>query len=134
MRDWCKRPGKRDEEGKLVYKTEQHHAEWCNVRAIIRRYDKTGLLDHVTKYEAKYGDLTGDDYKTMLDKVKAAESDFQKMPSHIRNRFKNSVEEYLRFFEDENNRDEAIKLGLISQDTPEDKDGIAEHVTENNDD
>lgn len=128
MREWCARPGRIDEEGNIVYFTEQHHAEWCNIKAIIKRYDKTGLLDHVNKFEGQFGDLSGADFKTMMDKVTKAEQSFQMLPSAVRNRFRNSVQEFLAFFENPENRDEAIKLGLIDSKTPADKDGIGEHI------
>lgn len=38
--------------------THQSHAEACDVNAIIRRYDRTGVLPPATR-EAQYGDVTG---------------------------------------------------------------------------
>lgn len=129
MREWCRRPGRVDENGKIVYFTEQSHAEYCNIKAIIKRYDKTGLLDHVTRFEAKFGDLSGADFKEMMDKVTQAEQSFQMLPSAVRNRFGNSVEQFLAFFENPENRAEAVELGLIKETTPAESDGIGEHVT-----
>lgn len=137
MRKFCQRPGRKDKAGNNIYTTEQSHKNECDVNMIIRKYDKTGLITHTQEFEAKFGDMRGDDYKTMLDKVVAAREKFDGLPSHVRDRFENSPEKFLRFFEDENNREEAIKLGLIEASTDPSRDGIGtnvdgrlEHVTD----
>lgn len=130
MRAYCMRPGKRDKDGNIVYTTEQHHKRECDVKQIIKKYDRTGLIIHTNRMEAQYGDLTGEDYKTMLDKVIDIRNKFDELPSEIRNRFKNSPEKYLEFMSDPKNREEAIKLGIINSDWLENEDGIGEHMTE----
>lgn len=128
MREFCKRPGRQHEDGSPLYFTEQHHKRECDVNEIIAKYDKTGLITHVKNFEAKFGDMTGIDFKTAHDLVISAQNSFDALPSEIRNRFQNSPEHLLRFMEDPNNRDEAIKLGLILESTPEHLDGLGEHV------
>jgi len=128
MKQWCLCPGKIDGDGKPLYTTEQHHADSCDVNKIIRKYDQTGLLHHVNKMEATYGDVSGADFQAAQLLVAGAKTSFEKLPSNIRNRFSNSVQEYLEFFENPENRAEAIELGLVNADTPDDQDGIGEHV------
>lgn len=128
MREFSKRPGKTDKDGKIVYFTEQSHKDKCDVNNIIKKYDQTGLLIHINQFEAKFGDMTGNDYKEMLDKVIQAKENFNELPNHIRKRFMNNPEELLRFMEDPNNREEAIKLGLVDKMMPENADGLGEHA------
>lgn len=130
MRVHCQRPGKRDYEGKIIYFTEQAHKNICDMNQIIKKYDKTGLISHVSKIEAKYGDLTGMDFKNMQDKVAGAKSMFNDLPSEIRKRFQNSPQKLIEFMDDASNRDEAIKLGLINPMWTEETDGlgIGEHI------
>lgn len=130
MRTWCKRPGRVGKDGKLVYFTEQHHKKECDVNEIIKKYDKAGIISHVSKFEAKFGELRGVDFKDMQDRVANAISMFNELPSKIRNRFDNSPAELLRFMENPENRSEAIKLGLIRADWTEETDGLGEHVLE----
>lgn len=52
-------------------------------------------------------------YVESMNMIADAHSLFETMPSDIREKFKNSPEEMLRFMADENNKDEAIKLGLV---------------------
>lgn len=128
MRLHCQRPGDVDDKGKLVYLTEQHHKDECNVNHIIRKYESTGLVTHIANFEGRYGDLQGVDFKNAMDLVTRASSDFADLPSNIRKRFKNNPQELLAFMEDPENRKEGIKLGLIRADVLETMDGFGEHV------
>lgn len=127
MRVWCQRPG-RIVDGVIQYTTEQDHKKECDVNLIIKKYDRTGLISHVSKFEARYGDLRGVDYKAAMDLIAGANSSFSNLPAEIRKRFRNSPEELLRFMEDEGNREEAVKLGLIDKNWTEASDGLGEHV------
>lgn len=128
MRIHSQRPGKRNEDGTIQYFTEQAHKNECDVNKIVRKYDKNGIITHITRYEAQFGDLTGIDFKTAQDRIASAKSEFEKLPSEIRNRFKNQPHELLSFMDDPGNRQEAIKLGLIRNDWTEATDGIGEHI------
>ena len=128
MRTLCQRPGKTDKNGNIVYFTEQSHKSQCDVNKIIAKYDKHGLLQHVSRFEAQFGDVSGIDFKEAQDLVAKAKSSFNDLPSEIRNRFKNSPQELLAFMDDPNNRDEAIKLGIIDPRWTIDSDGLGEHV------
>jgi phage internal scaffolding protein len=128
MREFCKRPGKMDENGNPIYTTEQAHKEAVDVNNILRKYDKTGVISHISNIEAKYGDMTGFDFREMQAKIADANSRFEQLPSEIRNRFKNDPAELLEFMENPDNRPEAEKLGLIDPNWTEETDGLGEHV------
>lgn len=130
MREWCKRPGKVDEKGKIQYFTEQAHKKECDINNIIKKYDKTGLITHVSKIEAKFGDLTGRDFKVMSDKVAQMNSAFELLPVEIKKEFEQSPAKLLEFMENPDNRERAIELGLIDRDWTEETDGLGEHVLE----
>lgn len=130
MREWCQRPGNRDEDGNILYFTEQAHKDVTDINKIIEKYDKHGLLSHVQTMEARYGDVTGVDFRNAQDLYIKAQNSFEALPANIKKRFNQSAADFLDFMDDPNNRDEAIELGLIRGDSPEDKDGLGEHVTE----
>lgn len=109
-------------------KTEQAHKKECDINNIIRKYDKAGLILQSQEFEDQVGNVTGVDFKTAMDLVTRSQQNFEKFPSHIRKRFKNSPEEFLKFMDDSNNRDEAIKLGLIKREWTPETDGLGEHV------
>ena len=132
MRLHCQRPGKYDENGKPIYTTEQHHKKECDINLIIDKYDKHGVIKHITAFEAQFGDLSGMDFKEMQDKIANAKTQFNDLPWQIRERFNNNPQFLLSFMDNPDNRDEAIKLGLISNTTPPEMDGLGEHVKKTN--
>lgn len=130
MREHCKRPGRMDENGEPIYFTEQNHKKECDVNEIIKKYDRTGLLTHVKRIEAQFGDMTGASFRKMQDEVARAKTMFEQFPADVKKRFDNDISKLLEFMESPENREEGIKLGLIRGDTAENKDGFGEHVTD----
>lgn len=130
MREYCQRPGEVDNEGNIVYFTQQNHKNECDVNNIIKKYDKTGLILHVSKIEAQFGDLTGFDFKQSLDMINNASTMFMELPSNIRKHFNNSPIDFLDFMDNPDNREEAIKLGLIKGEWTPETDGLGEHITD----
>lgn len=86
----------------------------CDINNILSRYNKTGVLEHITDSKALYGDFIDvDDYHASLDKVIESEALFKALPSKLRNRFDNDPGEFLAFVGDPQNKDEMIELGLM---------------------
>ena len=79
----------KDENGDPIpSKTEQCHKETCDIRNIIKQYDKNGLLLHVNKAKEFYGDFTEvNEYQESLNKVIEAENLFLGLPSEVRKEF-----------------------------------------------
>lgn len=128
MREWCQRPGEVDKNGKPFYVTEQHHKKECDINTIIKKFDKTGLLTHVSKIEQRFGDATALEFKDAMDLVVGSRQMFDELPAEIRTEFDNDPGKLIEFMDDENNRPRAIELGLIRESWPEAVDGIGEHV------
>lgn len=98
----------KDEPAKQEFKDE------CDINHIIARYVKDGVIDHVNRVEAVYGDFTSvGDYHGDLNRLIEAQEAFDGLPAQIRKRFANDPAELLSFLMDENNRTEAEKLGLV---------------------
>lgn len=94
--------------------TKQEFVSQCNINNILKKYTRNGINPFVITPDAKYGDFTNvPSHQEALDLVLAAEEHFMAMPPHIRSRFNNDPGELLAFLGDVNNRDEAIKLGLV---------------------
>lgn len=125
---FCEKRGQALPDGTPQYTTEQSHQRECDVNEIIKRYDKTGLIDHVTKFEAAYGDVSGLEFRSALELVNQASSSFMALPASVRAYFENSPEKLLTFMEDPLNRNKAIELGLINSEFPTNSDGLGEHV------
>lgn len=94
--------------------TKQSFAKESDINFIMAKYQKTGLIDHVCKYEGTYGDfLAVVDYQSSLNAVINAQEEFNSLPSSLRARFSNDPAQFLQFVNDDSNREEAIKIGLI---------------------
>jgi len=104
------------ETGKPPYITEQGHKRECDVNYILQKYDKTGLISHVQKFDAMYADCTGLEFKEALEKMQKVSGDFLQIPSNIRREFDNDPYKFLSFLDDPRNRPRAIELGLIRND------------------
>lgn len=131
LREVFQQPGAIDKDtGLPAYFTEQSHKDATDINKIIAKFDKTGLITHVSKFEAHFGDLQAIDFKEAQDLVNNSMKMFNELPSKIRDRFENSPENLLAFMADPLNRDEAIELGIISSTWTEATDGLGEHVPE----
>lgn len=128
MRDFLRPKFPVNDDGRPVYLTEQCHKIKCDVNAIIRKYDKTGLIEHVARIEGAYGDVSGADFREMQNRLIDIGKKFNELPAGIRKRFDNDPAELLQFMERPENRDEAIKIGLIRGDTSPDLDGLGEFL------
>lgn len=92
---------------------QQHAKEDADINTIVKRFGLTGELPNNVRMP-QYGDFTAaTDYHTAMNAVIAANTSFAAMPADIRARFNNDPGAFVDFCADENNRDEAIKLGLV---------------------
>lgn len=92
---------------------QQQFRDECDINTILKRFNITGELPNST-LSPMYGDFTGiSDYKTAIDRVMAAEEEFLTLPAQIRARFDNDPAKLIEFLENEENRPEAEKLGLV---------------------
>lgn len=97
-----------------ISKTKQSFRELCNINTIIAKYNHTGLISHVNKREAVYGDVSNvPDYQAAMNIVNTAHDVFSSLPSDLRARFSNDPAKYLEFVSDPSNVEEAVKLGLF---------------------
>ena len=94
---------------------QQHFKDECDINNILRQFNITGLLPEQT-LSPRYGDFTGiSDYHTALNRVMAAQDEFDGLPAQIRARFDNDPANLIEFLENENNRPEAEELGLVEK-------------------
>jgi len=94
--------------------TQQQFKEECDINNIILKHAKTGEYTHVSKKMGMYGDFTKiQDYQSMVDTVIKAEEAFMSLPATTRARFSNDPGKLLEFLQDDKNKEEGIKLGLL---------------------
>ncbi len=94
---------------------QQHYKEECDINTILQKFNITGLLPE-TPLSPRYGDFSGvGDYHTALNRVIAAQDEFEALPAQIRARFENDPAKLIEFLGDETNRQEAEQLGLVEK-------------------
>ena len=99
--------------------TKQEFAEDCDVNAILKRFEKTGIIDHVSRIDGKYGDFTAAvDYHTALNMVQEAGEMFMSLPASIRAEFENDPGLFLDYATDPENEDGMRELGLLPVERP----------------
>ncbi len=99
--------------------TQQSMAKMCDINQIMKRYEKTGLMDHVNTYAGQYGEfITEGDYHDHLNLVLGAQQMFETLPSDIRAKFDNNPGEFLAFVDNPENHAEMVELGLVEGQQP----------------
>lgn len=97
--------------------TKQSFKDGCDINTIMARYMSTGEMPDISTRAPQYMDASGFDFQLMQDQVVEAKRLFMELPSVLRSRFANDPAEFIAYCQDEENRSEMIKLGLISKTT-----------------
>lgn len=97
-------------------KTDPSWTDDVDVNNIIKKYLKTGQINHLAKVKGTFADVSQikDLHQSMIQVTKAQQL-FDSLPSDLRLRFGNSPVEMVNFFNDPNNTDEAIKMGFLKK-------------------
>jgi len=91
---------------------KQEFKDDADLNSIMRKFQKTGSIDHVKNHQPQYGESTPQTLHEALNVVKRADSMFADLPSSVRNKFHNKPEAFLEFVQDPANLQEAQELGL----------------------
>lgn len=97
-------------------RTIQSDVDGCDINLMMETFQKTGEIPQTVQLPA-YGDFSNAvDYMDAAALKLEADNLFNALPAKIRSKFQNNPAELLAFMEDENNIEEATKLGLIRPD------------------
>jgi phage internal scaffolding protein len=92
--------------------TQQQFKDEADINTIVDRFMKSGVMPNPVNMP-QYVDYEGVfDFQTAMNAVRLADENFMRMDAKIRARFNNSPQEFLQFFADPANTEEAIRLGL----------------------
>lgn len=92
--------------------TVQAQKEEADINTIVRNFGVTGQLPQGLRMP-EYGDFDiVDDYRTAIEAVRAAEANFLKVPSALRERLGHDPARFLDFCADPANLEEMRALGL----------------------
>lgn len=72
----------------------------------MAKYQKTGLIDHVSEYQNQYGDVSEADFLDAMQLVAEQKTIFYELPSSVRAQFNNDPAAYLALMETDDGLDE----------------------------
>lgn len=97
---------------------QQQFRDEADINTIMERFGRTGELVAPVRMP-QYGDFTGvNDYHTAMNAVIDAQTSFDALPAKVRARFDNDPGQFVEFCLDDNNREEAVSLGLVAPTVP----------------
>jgi len=103
--------------------TKQSFKEECDINNIVRKFEATGIIDHVNQAASRglYQDLPdGLDLQAGLNMIKQAEEAFMALPAATRAAFDNDPVLFVEAFNNPSEADQEmfIKLGLATDKRP----------------
>lgn len=98
-------------------RTHQGSKDECDINRIMRRFEKTGVIEHQNRFQGRYGDFTlfPGDYQEALHQVRDANEMFLTLPAKVRKEFDNDPGQFLDFVTDPSNSDALKELGLTNE-------------------
>lgn len=87
-------------------RTKQSFKEDCDINLILEKASRTGMVSHLSKYGAQYGDFVDVDFESMLNTVAEANTLFAELPAEVRREFGNSQQKFFDFVNDPANKDD----------------------------
>lgn len=92
---------------------QQQFKEETDINEIVRRFGLTGQMPEDLRVPT-YGDFTDVmDFQTAMNAVTQAQEQFMALPAELRAHFANDPQNLMTFLDDDRNRAEAEKLGLL---------------------
>jgi phage internal scaffolding protein len=99
--------------------TQQHFLQECDIKTIIKKHDRTGIINHVNRGVAQYGDYSEvHEYREALDLINNAQESFMGLPADVRKIFDNDPGEFFEFATNPDNAERMVELGLAPSPAP----------------
>ncbi len=97
-------------------RTKQCHKDECDINKIMSRFEVTGTISHVNKYEAVYGDFSDFDFHEQTRRLTQGREVFDALPSEVRQEFGQSPAAFFDFVNDPANKDDLLdKLPALAK-------------------
>lgn len=95
-----------DPEGNMA---QQEFKAECDINNIMKKYQRTGTIDHLNKYQGAYMDVQVQDYQEALNIINQIEPMFADLPSSVRDKFDNDPAAFLDYVQ-ENGQDGVVQI------------------------
>lgn len=95
-------------------RTHQSFKDECDINNILAGYERTGMVTHINANKGFYEDVTNaTSYHDAINTLLEAREAFMDLPAKVRKHFDNDPALFLESFEDPDQRQTLVDLGLI---------------------
>lgn len=95
--------------------TVQSDGPRADIKKLVARYKKTGIVDHLNRAQLQYLDVTNfNDFQDVMETVATAKSMFMELPPQIREFFNNDPAQWLDAAHDPEKRTALVEAGYIA--------------------
>lgn len=104
-------------------RTKQSFRDSCDINMIMKRYQTTGVVEHVSKYGAQYGVEDGRTFTENMQQIARAQNMFNELPASARKFFDHDPAKFLDYVSDLDDPDklaQAARMGLLEPDAARD--------------
>ncbi len=91
-------------------RTKQSFKNSTDINKILHRAQKTGVISHLAKHEAFYGEFEAFDFTEAQNTLARAGTMFQELPSEVRQEFNQSPQEFFDFVNAPDNQGKLAEL------------------------
>lgn len=103
-------------------RTVQSEKQACDINWIVAQYRRTGNIAHLARGVPQFVDVSEvGDFRSVLDQVRQTEEWFMRLPSGVRTKFDNRVENLMDALADRSRWKELEDVGLVPTKVLEEK-------------
>ena len=99
--------------------TKQNFKDASDVNQIVKKFRRTGAIEHLNQWQGSYGEFLNMDYHAAMNEIAAADSMFSTIPAHVREHFKNDPQAFIDYALDESNHAQMQEWGLAHSRLPD---------------
>lgn len=101
-------------------RTQQQFKEETDINTIVDKFLASGEMPPATQFPTEQDFTETFDFQTSMNVLRQAEESFMQLNAKARARFQNDPQQFMAFMHNEENQEEAIRLGLaIRREKPE---------------
>lgn len=109
-------PGITNDEPSLTQQSDQKQTD---IHYIMKQFERTGVLNHLSQYEGQYGEFASmPDYTAAHQAIAEAKTMFETVPASIRAQHNNDPSQFVDWMCDPKNREAMLEQGFTDTHLP----------------
>ncbi len=90
-------------------RTQQCHKDECDIEKIMSRFQRTGTISHISKYQGVYADYSEYDFAEQANRLNEGVRVFEALPGEVRREFNQDPQAFFNFVNDPANADDLLE-------------------------